>query len=88
MKNAIYGPDSFYNGLKHKVSSINLNFRIKVSGTYNDTKYHTLVGVSGLIDLIDDIDLVNKIILKAFDSPRDKTTFKLRRGLRIDFYSK
>lgn len=80
--------NSFYNGLKVTPGEINKNFRIKVSGWANGMKLHTLIGVSGLIDLIDDIELVNRLIERAFDSSNDKTECKLRRGVKVVFYVK
>lgn len=67
---------------------INMNFRIKVYGRdENGKRINTLVGVSGLINLIG-IELFNKLITKAFNSVLDCFVAKLRRGLKISFYNK
>lgn len=79
---------AIYNGLNYSTKSINRNFRIKVSGIYNGKKINKLVGVLGLMQIIDDIDLVNKMIGKAFKSQDDKLVCKLRRGIKISFYVK
>lgn len=79
---------SIYNGLNYTTKEINFNFRIKVAGIdANGKKINKLVGVSGLIKLIG-IELINKFIGRAFKSGEDKTTCKLRRGLKITFYVK
>ncbi len=68
-------------------TTINANFRIKVSGMTEDGKIHSLVGVSGLENLIGP-ELAQKFIDKAFQSLQDKCECKLRRGLKITFYVK
>lgn len=79
---------SIYYGLAYTTREINLNFRIKVDGVdENGNKIKTLVGVAGLIKLIG-IELANKFIGRAFKVGLDKVVCKLRRGLRISFYSK
>lgn len=79
--------------MKHSVTEINKNFRIKVSGVRNGKKVNTLVGVSGLIKLIG-IELAEKFINRAF---RDffealknilKCVCKLRTGLVVTFYER
>ena len=45
-------PGDIYNGLKWPTRKINMNFKIKVNGILNGKKITTLVGVSGLINLI------------------------------------
>ena len=76
-----------YKGLNFDTAEINTDFRIKVSGQRNDKKYNTLVGVSGLINIIG-IELANKIISKALTTLEDKIERKLRTGLKITFYVK
>lgn len=72
----------------YATSVINLNFRIKVYGRdVNGKRINTLVGVSGLINLIG-MELFNKLVSKAFNSLLDCFVAKLRRGLKISFYSK
>lgn len=79
---------AIYNGLNFTTREINLNFRIKVAGIdENGKKINTLVGVAGLIKLIG-MALVNKFLGRAFKSGEDKTVCKLRRGLKISFYTK
>lgn len=66
---------------------INQNFRIKVFGITENGKINTLVGVSGLINLIG-MPMANKFINRAFNSVDDKCVCKLRRGLQVSFYVK
>ena len=72
--------------LNYKVRDINRNFKIKVSGIIDETKINTLVGVSGLLRLVDDVELTNRLLDRAFNSREDRCICKLRRGLRIGFY--
>ena len=73
--------------LNYSTSEINRNFKIKVFGHINGKKINTLVGVSGLIKMLDGaIDLVNRLLDRAFNSKGDKCVCKLRRGLQISFY--
>lgn len=74
--------------LSFSTRSINLNFRIKVNGMYNGKKLNTLVGVSGLLAIVDDNEITNKLIAKAFSCKGDKLVCKLRRGIKITFYAK
>lgn len=74
--------------LKYSTSEINRNFKIKVSGYVNGRKVNTLVGVSGLIRLLDGaIDLINRLLDRAFGCMEDKCICKLRRGVKVSFYS-
>jgi len=75
--------EEIYSGLKYSTEFINLNWRIKVSGS----GMNTLVGVSGLINLIG-IDLANRLFYRALKGLGDKVVCKLRRGLKVTFYSK
>lgn len=72
--------------LNFSTSEINRNFKVKVSGLYDGQKINTLVGVSGLVRYVGDMDLVNRLLDRAFDCPQDKIVCKLRRGIRISFY--
>lgn len=72
--------------LVYTTKEINRNFKIKVTGMYQGKKLHTLVGVKGMLELIGDIDLANRVLKRAFNSKEDKCTCKLRRGIRFDFY--
>jgi hypothetical protein len=75
--------------LAYKTSVINSNFRIKVYGLdENGNKVNKLVGVSGLLKLVGDIALVNRLLKRAFGSLLDACICKLRRGVKITFYSK
>lgn len=79
---------TIYTGLNFSTRMINLNFRIKISGVdENGKKINTLVGVAGLIKAIGK-ELANKFIAKEFGKGMDKLICKLRRGLKISFYSK
>lgn len=72
--------------MKYETSTINANFKIKVFGmSDNGKKLNTLVGVSGLINLIG-IDLANRLVARAFNGNDDKCVCKLRRGLKVTFY--
>lgn len=72
--------------LNYKVRDINRNFKIKVSGMIDEKKINTLVGVSGLLRMVDDVELTNRLLDRAFNSREDRCICKLRRGLRIGFY--
>ena len=73
--------------LNYSTSEINRNFKIKVFGHINGRKINTLVGVSGLLNLLDGaVDLMNRLLDRAFNSKGDKCVCKLRRGLQISFY--
>ena len=72
--------------LNYTTREINFNFKIKVSGIYNEQKVNTLVGVSGLLKMVNDDELVNRLLDRAFASMQDKCVCKLRRGLKISFY--
>lgn len=80
-------PSEIYKGLQRPVSEVNLNFKIKVNSNNETGKnLNILAGVSGLIRLVNDIELVNKLIERAFNSASDKCVCKLRRGIKITFY--
>ena len=72
--------------LKYTTREINRNYKIKVSGLYEGSKINTLVGVSGLIKMVNDIELTNRLLDRAFATMEDKVVCKLRRGLKISFY--
>lgn len=76
-----------YQGLKYSVTEINRNFKIKVMRFDNDKLVERLVGVSGLMDEVGDNKMVNSLITRAFRSGKDKTVCKLRRGLKVIFFS-
>lgn len=77
---------SIYNGLDYITKEINRNFKIKVNGIVNGKKVNVLVGVSGLIKIVGDIKLVNRLLKRAFNCYGDKEVCKLRRGVKITFY--
>lgn len=72
--------------LKYTTKEINHNYKIKVSGMYEGKKINTLVGVSGLVRLVDDIELTNRLLDRAFNDMTDVCVCKLRRGIKISFY--
>lgn len=73
--------------LNYSTQEINRNFKIKVFGYVNGKKVNTLVGVSGLLNLLDNAtDLVNNLLDRAFNSTGDKCVCKLRRGVKVTFY--
>lgn len=73
--------------MRYPTATINTNFYIKVYGYIDGKRIDTLVGVSGLLRLIG-VELANKFICKAFACGLDKIVCKLRRGIKITFYSK
>lgn len=77
---------SIYNGLDYTTKEINRDFKIKVNGIVNGKKVNVLVGVSGLIKIVGDIKLVNRLLKRAFNCYGDKEVCKLRRGVKIAFY--
>lgn len=72
--------------LKYTTREINGNYKIKVSGLFDGKKVNTLVGVSGFLKMVDDVELCNRFLDRAFRSMDDKCVCKLRRGLKISFY--
>ena len=77
---------SIYNGLKYTTREINRNYKIKVNGIVDGKKVNIAVGVSGLIRIVGDIELVNRLLDRAFNCYGDKEVCKLRRGVKITFY--
>lgn len=73
--------------MSYSTAAINANFRIKAYGWVDGLKIDTLVGVKGLLQLIG-AEHADKFVEKAFKSREDKTTCKLRRGIKITFYVK
>lgn len=72
--------------LKYTTKEINRNYKIKVSGMYEGKRINTLVGVSGLLNIINDIELTNRLLDRAFNDMTDCCVCKLRRGIKISFY--
>ena len=74
--------------MTYTTSTINRDFRIKVNGINNEgDKINTLVGVSGCIALIGEA-MLEKFLDRAYTQGLDACTCKLRRGLKVTFYSK
>ena len=73
--------------LKYTTKEINGNYKIKVSGLYEGKKINTIVGVSGLVRIVADLELTNRLLDRAFNSMDDKCVCKLRRGIKISFYA-
>lgn len=74
--------------LKYSTKEINFNFKVKVSGVFEGKKINTLVGVKGLLNIVGDAELTNRLLDRAFASMEDKEVCKLRRGVKISFYYK
>lgn len=77
---------NIYNGLRYTTREINRNYKIKVAGLVDGSKVNTLVGVSGLLELVG-VEMANKLLDRAFRCMDDKQVCKLRRGIKISFYS-
>lgn len=76
---------NIYSGLRYTTREINRNYKIKVAGLVDGSKVNTLVGVSGLLELVG-VEMANKLLDRAFRCMDDKQVCKLRRGLKITFY--
>lgn len=72
--------------LKYTTREINHNFKIKVYGVHEGKKFDTLVGVKGLLNLVNDVELCNRLLDRAFKTMKDKEVCKLRRGIKFTFY--
>ena len=72
--------------LKYTTREINHNYKIKVSGVYDGAKVNTLVGVAGLVRMVNDIELTKRLLDRAFSCMEDVCVCKLRRGIKISFY--
>lgn len=78
---------TIYNGLLYTTKEINRNFRIKINGIVDGKKVNKLVGVKELIELIG-VEMANMMLRRAFNGKCDKMERKLRRGIKVVFYSK
>ena len=58
-----------------------------LSGIYDGSKVNTLVGVAGLLRFVNDVDLTNRLLDRAFSCMDDVCVCKLRRGIKISFYA-
>lgn len=67
------------------ISEINKNFVIRYQFSFSKNTY--LVGAGQYSKLVGD-SLANKHFNEVLSNGMDKTTFRLRRGLKIDFCSK
>lgn len=73
--------------LNYSSKKINGTFKIKVYGVVNGKKVNTLVGVSGLVRMLDgSTDLINRLLDRAFRCQEDVCHCKLRRGVKVSFY--
>lgn len=70
----------------YTTKEINQNFKIKVFGFINGVKVNTLVGVSGLLNILGSEEKLQKIVARAFASGQDRTDCKIYGGARISFY--
>ena len=69
-------------------AQINRSWRLKVYGIDAvGRRINKLVGVAGLVALIG-IEMLNKLLRRAVNCMLDVCHCKLRRGLKISFYSK
>lgn len=74
--------------LNWSMREVNMNFRIKVFGQdESGRKVNQLFGVSGIINLIG-VEMLNKLLERAFACLDDVCVCKLRRGLKVSFYVK
>ena len=73
--------------LNYTTRQINRNFKVKISGIYEGKKINTLVGVRGLVAMVNDIALTNRLLDRAFNCMDDVCVCRLRRGLKISFYA-
>lgn len=73
--------------LNYTSKEINSNYKIKVAGIFEGKKINTLVGVAGLLRIVDDIELTNRLLDRAFNCKDDVCYCKLRRGIRVSFYA-
>lgn len=74
--------------LNWSTREVNMNFRIKVFGQdESGRKVNQLFGVSGIINLIG-VEMLNKLLERAFACLDDVCVCKLRRGLKVSFYAK
>ncbi len=68
------------------IREINKNFVIRYK--FDDDKKTSLIGAGRYATLIEDEELAKKHFNKALNSGLKNITFKLRRGLKIDFVGK
>ncbi len=74
---------------KMDTSFINRNFRIKVSGMVGKKKVNTLVGVAGLMSVLNgNVARAEKYVNRACNTGADKCVCKIYGGARVTFYAK
>lgn len=71
----------------YTTTEINRFFKIKVFGYINGVKVNTLVGVSGLFNILGDEEKLQKFVVRAFASGKNRTDCKVYGGVRISFYT-
>ena len=70
-------------------ATINRNFRIKVSGMVNGEYVNKLVGVRGLLEILNGAwEKLVKMVLRAFNCLADKCACKIYGGAKVTFYAK
>ena len=86
--NKVYYTKS-YGEIQLTSATINRNFRIKVNGIVNGFYLNTLVGVSGLLEILcGDLNKLVKMVLRAFNNLTDKCACKIYGGATVTFYAK
>ncbi len=86
--NKIYFTQS-YGEIVLNSATINRNFRIKVSGMVNGEYVNKLVGVRGLLEILNGAwDKLVKMVLRAFNCLADKCACKIYGGAKVTFYAK
>lgn len=86
--NKIYFTQS-YGEIILNSATINRNFRIKVSGMVNGEYINKLVGVRGLLEILNGAwEKLVKMVLRAFNCLADKCACKIYGGAKVTFYAK
>ena len=86
--NKIYFTQS-YGEIVLNSATINRNFRIKVSGMVNGVYVNKLVGVCGLLEILNGAwEKLVKMVLRAFNCLADKCACKIYGGAKVTFYAK
>jgi len=67
---------------------VNRDFYIKVYGQYKSNHKSKLQSSRQAEEIIEDPNLYEKLVQRAYDKGLDKVVCKLRRGLTIIFYGK
>lgn len=86
--NKIYFTQS-YGEIVLNSATINRNFRIKVSGMVNGEYVNKLVGIRGLLEILNGAwEKLVKMVLRAFNCLDDKCACKIYGGAKVTFYAK